>query len=64
MRLENVAIDHIYAGVCVLVQFGSKIRRTMNKPHADVVEWDDEILLWVFPCSFLLLHTHGLKAFR
>ena len=64
MRLENVPIDHIYAGVCVLVQFGSKIRRTMNKPHADVVEWDDEILLWVLPCSFLLLRAYDPKAFR
>ena len=36
----------------------------MNKPHADVVEWDDEILLWVLPCSFLLLRAYDPKAFR
>ena len=45
MRLEGVDIDHIYAGVCVLVQFGSTTRRTKNKPHATIVEWNDEIVL-------------------
>lgn len=45
MRLEGVDIDHIYVGVCVLVQIGSTTRRTKNKPHADIIEWDDEITL-------------------
>ena len=52
MRLESADIDHIYAGVCVLVQFGCTTRRMKNKPHASVVQWDDEIILWVLPDPF------------
>ena len=53
MRLEGADIDHLYVGVCVLVHFGSMTRRTKNKPHADIVEWDDEITLRVLPYPFL-----------
>ena len=45
MRLVGVDIDHIYAGVCVLVQFGSMTKRTENKSPTRVVQWDDEITL-------------------
>lgn len=45
MRLESVDIDHVYTGVCVLVQFGSTTKKTMNKTHAKIVEWDDEVVL-------------------
>ena len=45
MRLENMDVDYIYIGVCILVQIGSMTRRMMSKPHAAVAEWDDEIIL-------------------
>ncbi|KAG9311893.1 hypothetical protein JVU11DRAFT_8153 [Chiua virens] len=45
MRLESFEVDCIDAGVCVLVQFGTTTRRTKNKPHGNIVEWDDEIML-------------------
>lgn len=45
MRLESADIDHIYAGVCIHVQFGSTIWRTKNRPYAEVTEWDDEVTL-------------------
>ena len=54
MRLENEKIDSIYAGVCILVQLGRTIRRTENKPHASVVEWNDEIMLCVLPVAVLI----------
>lgn len=62
MRLESVDIDHIYAGVCVLVQFACMTRRTQNKPHADVVEWDDEVILSVVPRHLFIACTHDSKA--
>lgn len=52
MRLENVDIDPIYAGVCVLVQVGPVTRSTQSKPHRGVIEWDDEIMLCVLLCLF------------
>ena len=63
MRLEDMDVDHIYAGVSVLVQFESMTRRTMSKPHAAVIAWDDEIILWVLPCLFLLARAYGSKTF-
>ncbi|KAG6369268.1 hypothetical protein JVT61DRAFT_15513 [Boletus reticuloceps] len=45
MRLENIDIDRIHAGVSILIQFGNTTRRTENKPHASVIEWDDLITL-------------------
>ena len=62
MRLECVDIDRIYAGVCVCVQFGSTTRRMKNKPHADIVEWDDEVTLWVLLAPLYLVHTYDSKA--
>ena len=63
MRLENMDVNYIYAGVCVLIEFESIMRRTMSKPHAAVVEWDDEIILWVLPHPFLLVRAYGSKTF-
>ena len=57
MRLESNDIDPIYAGVCVVVQLGCTTRRTKNKPHASVVEWDDEFMLCVLP---VVLFASGL----
>lgn len=62
MRLESADIDPIYAGVCILIQFGSTTRRTRNKPHADIIEWDDEITLSVLPRLALLVHAYNSKA--
>ena len=62
MRLESIDVDVIYAGVCILIQFGSTTRRTENKPHASVIEWDDVIMLCVLPRPFLLVHAHISKA--
>ena len=64
MRLENLDIGHIYAGVCVLIQFGSTKRGTTNKPHATIIEWDDEIILYVLSHPFLLLYAYDPKAVR
>ena len=55
MRLESVDIDPIYAGICVLVRFGSTTRRTKNRPYARITEWNEEIILWVTLCPFLQL---------
>ena len=63
MRLENMDVDYIYVGVCVVVQSESTTRRTMSKPHATVVEWDDEIILWVLLYPFLLVRAYGSKTF-
>ncbi|KAG6369265.1 hypothetical protein JVT61DRAFT_15509 [Boletus reticuloceps] len=45
MRLECLYVDPIYAGVCILVQIGSTMRKTENKSHASVIDWDDVIML-------------------
>ncbi|KAG9308817.1 hypothetical protein JVU11DRAFT_11444 [Chiua virens] len=45
MRLESFGVEHIDAGVCVLVQFEPTERRTENKSHSDIIEWHDEIVL-------------------
>ncbi|KAG9317127.1 hypothetical protein JVU11DRAFT_1319 [Chiua virens] len=45
MRLESFNVDHVDSGVCVLVHFGPTTRRTVNKPYAKIIEWDDEIML-------------------
>ena len=62
MWLEGVDIDCIYAGICVLVQFGSTTRRTKNKSHEDVIEWNDEVMLSVILVSLHLAHAYGSKA--
>lgn len=61
IRLESVDIDRIYAGVCILFQFGSMTRRMDNKPHAVVVEWNDEVVLWVFLSLILLAHVYDSR---
>ncbi|KAG9308485.1 hypothetical protein JVU11DRAFT_11829 [Chiua virens] len=45
MRLESFDVDQVDVGVCVFIKFGNTTWRTPNKPHANVVEWDDVVTL-------------------
>ncbi|KAG9309119.1 hypothetical protein JVU11DRAFT_11014 [Chiua virens] len=45
IRLESFDVEPIDAGVCVILQSDMMVRRTKNKPHAEIIEWEEEIVL-------------------
>ena len=65
IRVKDIAIrlKHIPVGFYVAVESENVTQRTSNKPASvskDVVEWDDEIVLWV--TLFMLLFVCLMRS--